>query len=108
MDQNIIPITDASFEIDIIKSDQTVLLDFWAPWCSPCKIILPMLEEAAIKFNDKLKICKINVDEQNETAIRYSVRGIPTLILFKNGEVLATKVGALSQNDLINFIVTHV
>lgn len=100
----IIDVTDADFEKDVVNSELPVLVDFWAPWCGPCKMIAPLLKEIASVYADKLKICKLNVDENNEVAGKFNVRGIPTLMIFKNGEVSATKVGALSKADLTVFI----
>jgi thioredoxin 1 len=107
MSENITAVTDASFDLDVLHSDQPVLLDFWAPWCGPCKAITPMLEEVAGEFMGKIKVCKMNVDDNNETAAKYGVRGIPTLILFNHGEVAGTKVGALSKSQLLAFIADH-
>jgi thioredoxin 1 len=107
MSENITAVTDASFDLDVLNSDQPVLLDFWAPWCGPCKAITSMLEEVAGEFVGKIKVCKMNVDDNNETAAKYGVRGIPTLILFNHGEVAGTKVGALSKSSLLAFIADH-
>jgi thioredoxin 1 len=104
MSENTVAVTDASFDIDVINSDVPVLLDFWAPWCGPCKMIAPVLEEVAVEFDGSVKVCKINVDENTEIAGRFGVRGIPTLMLFKDGEVAGTKVGAMSKSDLLAFI----
>ena len=100
-------ITDASFDIDVLNADLPVLLDFWAPWCGPCKMITPMLEEVGAKYKGKLKIGKMNVDENTDIPSRFGIRGIPTLILFKKGEVVGTKVGAISQSDLLAFIADN-
>ena len=96
--------SDEGFEIDVLQSDRPVLVDYWAEWCGPCKMIAPILEEVASEYGDKLKVCKLNIDENKETPPRYGIRGIPTLILFKNGEVEATKVGALSKTQLQSFL----
>lgn len=104
MSDNIIHVTDASFESDVLNSDIPVLVDFWAEWCGPCKMIAPLLEEAATEFAGKVKICKMDVDANNDTAPKFGIRGIPTLILFKNGSPDATKVGALSKAQLTDFI----
>ncbi|CAL1241306.1 thioredoxin family protein [Candidatus Methylocalor cossyra] len=104
MSANILHVTDAEFEDKVLKSPQPVLVDFWADWCGPCKMIAPLLDEISTQYEGKLTIAKINVDENPATPQRYGVRGIPTLILFKNGEVEATKVGALPKSQLIDFV----
>jgi len=100
----ILHVTDASFEDDVVKADRPVLLDFWAEWCGPCKMIAPMLDEIADEYKDRLKIAKLNIDENPKTPLRFNVRGIPTLILFKNGQVEGQKVGALRKSDLAAFL----
>ena len=100
-------VSDASFEADVIKADGPVLVDYWAEWCGPCKMIAPVLDEIAQTYAGKLKVCKLNIDENQETPPKYGVRGIPTLMLFKNGNVEATKVGALSKSQLAAFIDSH-
>ncbi len=100
----IVNVTDASFEDDVLKSETPVLLDYWAEWCGPCKMIAPVLDEIARDYADRLKVCKLNIDENEATAPKYNVRGIPTLMLFKDGSVEATKVGALSKSQLTAFL----
>lgn len=104
MSDKIKHVSDASFEQDVLKADGPVLLDFWAEWCGPCKMIGPILEDIAPDYEGKITIAKINVDENPETPGKYGVRGIPTLTIFKNGEVAANKVGALSRSQLTAFI----
>jgi thioredoxin 1 len=95
---------DASFENDVLKSDTPVLVDFWAEWCGPCKMIAPILEEAAGHYEGKIRIAKLNVDENATSAAKFNIRSIPTLLLFKNGEVVAQRVGAVSQSHLRAFL----
>jgi len=101
---HIIYVTDASFEADVLKSGEPVLVDYWAEWCGPCKMIAPILDEIATEYAGKVKIAKLNIDENPQTPPRYGIRGIPTLMLFKNGNVEATKVGAVSKSQLTAFI----
>jgi thioredoxin 1 len=101
-------VSDASFEDDVIKAEGPVLVDYWAEWCGPCKMIAPVLDEIAQTYAGKLKICKLNIDENQETPPKYGVRGIPTLMLFKNGNVEATKVGALSKSQLAAFLDANI
>ncbi|MDR7345548.1 thioredoxin 1 [Pantoea alhagi] len=100
----IVHLTDSSFETDVLKAEGLMLVDFWAEWCGPCKMIAPILDEVAEEYDGKLTIAKLNIDENPETAPKYGIRGIPTLLLFKNGEVAATKVGALSKGQLKEFL----
>ncbi|MCW8090865.1 thioredoxin TrxA [Alteromonas sp. ASW11-130] len=104
MSDKIIKLTDDKFEADVINANSPVLVDFWAEWCGPCKMIAPILEEVANDFDGKLTVGKLNVDENNETPPKYGIRGIPTLLLFKDGNVAATKVGALSKAQLTEFL----
>jgi thioredoxin 1 len=96
--------TDATFEADVLKSNQPVLVDYWAEWCGPCKMIAPILDEVATSYSGKLQIAKMNVDENRDIPAKFGIRGIPTLMLFKNGELAATKVGAMSKAQLTAFI----
>jgi thioredoxin 1 len=100
----IVYVTDASFESDVLKSSEPVLVDYWAEWCGPCKMIAPILDEIADEYAGKIKIAKLNIDENPQTPPKYGIRGIPTLMLFKNGGVEATKVGAVSKSQLTAFI----
>jgi thioredoxin 1 len=104
MSQGIVHITDHSFEDEVLRSDDPVLVDYWAEWCGPCKIIAPVLEEIATEYEGKLKVAKLNIDENPDTPPKYGIRGIPTLMLFKDGNVEATKVGAVSKSQLSAFI----
>lgn len=97
-------ITDASFDTDVLQSGGAVLVDFWAEWCGPCKMIAPILDEVATAYAGKLTIAKMNVDENRAMPAKYGIRGIPTLMMFKNGELAATKVGAQSKAQLTAFI----
>ena len=104
MSDRIIHVTDASFEQDVIKADDPVLVDYWAEWCGPCKMIAPVLDEIAAEYQGRLSVAKLNIDQNPDTPPRYGIRGIPTLMLFKEGEVEATKVGAISKSQLTAFI----
>jgi thioredoxin 1 len=97
-------VSDSSFESDVLKADGAVLVDYWAEWCGPCKMIAPILDEVAGDYKGRLTVAKLNVDENQTTPAKYGIRGIPTLMLFKNGAVVGTKVGALSKSQLTAFI----
>ncbi len=108
MSGTIVHTSDAEFEADVLNSDKPVLVDYWAEWCGPCKMIAPVLEEIATEYGDRLKICKLDVDANQAIAIKYSVKSIPTLTLFKNGEIEATRTGALSKSQLATFIDSNI
>lgn len=107
MSDKIIHLTDDSFETDVLQTKGATLVDFWAEWCAPCKMIAPILDEIADEFEGRITVAKLNIDENPATAPKYGIRGIPTLLLFKNGEVAATKVGALSKGQLKEFLNTN-
>jgi len=104
MSENIIHVSDESFEQEVLQCDKPVLIDYWAEWCGPCKMIAPVLEEVASEYSDKIRVAKLNIDDNPATPPKYGIRGIPTLMLFKNGEVEATKVGAVSKAQLTAFL----
>ena len=104
MSEQLIHVTDDSFESDVLQSNVPVLVDYWAEWCGPCKMIAPILDEVASEYADKLKIAKLDVDQNAETAQKYGIRSIPCLMLFKDGDIVATQVGALSKSQLSEFI----
>ena len=104
MSDNIIHVSDDSFEQEVLQSEMPVLIDYWAEWCGPCKMIAPVLDEVASEYADKIRVAKLNIDENPATPPKYGIRGIPTLMLFKNGEVEATKVGAVSKAQLTAFV----
>ena len=104
MSNHTVEITDASFEAEVVNSDKPVLVDYWAEWCGPCKMIAPILEEVGAEYGDKLTIAKLNIDQNPETPPKFGIRGIPTIMLFKQGDIVATKVGALSKSQLTAFL----
>ena len=107
MSDNIVYLTDDSFQNEVLESADPVLVDYWAEWCGPCKMIAPILTEIATEYQGKIKVAKLNIDENPQTPPKYGIRGIPTLMLFKGGNVEATKVGALSKSQLTAFIDTN-
>jgi len=106
MSEQIVHISDDSFEQEVLQSELPVLVDYWAEWCGPCKMIAPILDEIAGEYQGKLKVTKLNIDDNSGTPPQYGIRGIPTLMIFKNGSPAATKVGALSKGQLVEFINT--
>ncbi|MBP6719513.1 MAG: thioredoxin TrxA [Rhodoferax sp.] len=100
-------VSDASFEADVLQSAQPVLVDYWAEWCGPCKMIAPILDEVATAYSGKLQIAKMNVDENRDIPAKFGIRGIPTLMLFKDGQLAATKVGAMTKSQMIAFVDQH-
>lgn len=108
MSDLILHVTDSSFEQDVLKADQPVLVDYWAEWCGPCKMIAPILEDVAKEYAGRLKVVKLNIDQNEQTPPKYGIRGIPTLMLFKDGNVVATKVGALAKGQLTAFVDSHI
>ena len=108
MSENIVHVTDESFEQDVLGSDSPVLVDYWAEWCGPCKAIAPILDEIAAEYDGKLRIAKLNIDDNPGTPPKYGIRGIPTLMLFKDGNVEATKVGTVSKSQLAAFIDSNI
>ena len=108
MSEHIVHLTDDSFDQEVLMSDTPVLVDYWAEWCGPCKMIAPVLDEIAQEFSGKVKVAKLNIDENSKTPPQYGIRGIPTLMLFKNGSPAATKVGALNKMQLAEFLNENV
>ena len=104
MVEHIVHISDESFEEEVLQSKRPVLIDYWAEWCGPCKMIAPVLDEIATEYSDRLKVVKLNIDDNPQTPPKYGIRGIPTLMVFKNGQVEATKVGAVSKAQLTAFL----
>jgi thioredoxin 1 len=107
VNDQIVHTTDAAFDTDVVKASQPVLLDFWAEWCSPCKMIAPILDAIADEYKDRLRVVKLNIDENPKTPPKYNIRGIPTLLLFRNGTVAAQQVGAVSKAQLESFLDAH-
>ncbi len=107
MSDNIVHVSDTSFESDVLKSEKPVLVDYWAEWCGPCKMIAPILEEVSGEYDEKITIAKLDVDANQNTSTQYGIRGVPTLMLFKDGDVVATHVGALRKSQLTTFIDTN-
>ena len=107
MSEHIHYVTDSNFEAEVLQSQTPVLVDYWAEWCGPCKMIAPILDDIAKDYAGKLKVAKLNIDENQDTPAKYGIRGIPTLMLFKGGNIEATKVGALSKSQLAAFIDSH-
>jgi thioredoxin 1 len=101
---NVQQVSDTSFDGDVMKSDKPVLVDFWAPWCGPCRSVAPIVDDLATQYKDKLKVAKVNVDESSQVAMKYQVTSIPTFILFKNGEVADRVLGALPRSEFVKFI----
>lgn len=108
MNDKIVHLSDATFEQEVVNADGPVLVDYWADWCGPCKMIAPILDEVATEYGDKIKIAKLNIDENPATPPKYGIRGIPTLMLFKGGNVEATKVGAVSKSQLTAFLDSNI
>ena len=108
MSDHIVHTTDSDFEDDVVNSDRPVLLDFWAEWCGPCKMIAPILDAIADEYQDRLRVVKLNIDENPQTAPKYNIRSIPTLLLFRDGAVAAQQVGAVSKAQLASFLDQHI
>lgn len=108
MSEHILQVSDDSFETDVLKAELPVLVDFWAEWCGPCKMIAPILDDVASEYAGKVAVAKVNIDQNPNTPPKFGIRGIPTLLLFKNGQVAATKVGALSKTQLKQFLDSNI
>lgn len=108
MSEHILQVSDDSFDADVLKAEAPVLVDFWAEWCGPCKMIAPILDDVAEEYSGKVTVAKVNIDQNPNTPPKFGIRGIPTLLLFKNGQVAATKVGALSKTQLKAFLDSNI
>ena len=108
MSNGILEVSNDNFESEVVNSEKPVLVDFWAEWCGPCKQIAPVVEEIAGEHSDKLKVCKMDVDANRETAVQFGIRSIPTLLIFKNGEVAGSQIGAVSKQQLLEFIQAEI
>ena len=108
MSNGVLEVSNDNFESEVVNSEKPVLVDFWAEWCGPCKQIAPVVEEIAAEHSDKLKVCKMDVDANRETAAQFGIRSIPTLLIFKNGEVAGSQIGAVSKQQLLEFIQAEI
>ena len=108
MSNGVLEVSNDDFESEVVNSEKPVLVDFWAEWCGPCKQIAPVVEEIAGEHSDKLKVCKMDVDANRETAVQFGIRSIPTLLIFKNGEVAGSQIGAISKQQLLEFIQAEI
>ena len=108
MSNGVLEVSNDNFEFEVVNSEKPVLVDFWAEWCGPCKQIAPVVEEIAGEHSDKLKVCKMDVDANRETAVQFGIRSIPTLLIFKNGEVAGSQIGAISKQQLLEFIQAEI
>ena len=108
MSNGVLEVSNDNFESEVVSSEKPVLVDFWAEWCGPCKQIAPVVEEIASEHSDKLKVCKMDVDANRETAVQFGIRSIPTLLIFKNGEVAGSQIGAISKQQLLEFIQAEI
>ena len=108
MSDGVLEVSNDNFESEVVNSEKPVLVDFWAEWCGPCKQIAPAVEEIASEHSDKLKVCKMDVDANRETAVQFGIRSIPTLLIFKNGEVAGSQIGAVSKQQLLEFIQAEI
>ena len=108
MSNGVLEVSNDNFESEVVNSEKPVLVDFWAEWCGPCKQIAPVVEEIAGEHSDKLKVCKMDVDANRETAVQFGIRSIPTLLIFKNGEVAGSQIGAVSKQQLLEFLQAEI